>query len=37
LDGAATGPLWLKDDRAASIVDEALRYRDGRVYRLDAF
>jgi REP element-mobilizing transposase RayT len=37
LDGAATGPLWLKEERVASIVDEALRYRDGNVYRLDAF
>ena len=37
LDGAATGPSWLKEDRIAEIVDEALRYRDGKVYRLDAF
>lgn len=37
LDGAATGPLWLKEDRIAAIVDEALRHRDGTVYRLDAF
>ena len=37
LDGAATGPLWLKEERVAEIVDEALRFRDGDVYRLDAF
>src|SRR5262245_25130956 len=37
LDGAATGPLWLKEDRVAAIVDEALRHRDGVVYRLDAY
>lgn len=37
LDGAATGPVWLKEDRIAAIVDEALRHRDGAVYRLDAF
>ncbi len=37
LDGAATGPLWLKEEQVAKIVDEALRYRDGKVYRLDAF
>ncbi|HKQ75019.1 MAG TPA: transposase [Blastocatellia bacterium] len=37
LDGATTGPMWLKEDRVASIVDEALRYRDGVIYRLDAY
>ena len=37
LDGAATGPLWLKEERVAGIVDEALRHRDGVVYRLDAY
>ena len=37
LDGAVTGPLWLKEERLAEIVDEALRVRDGDVYRLDAF
>jgi putative transposase len=37
LDGTKTGPLWLKEERIADIVDEALRYRDGKVYRLDAF
>ncbi len=37
LDGAATGPLWLKEEQVAEIVDEALRYRDGTVYRLDAY
>ena len=37
LDGAATGPLWLKEERIADIVDEAIHYRDDKVYRLDAF
>jgi len=37
LDRAATGPLWLKEDRVAAIVDEALRYRDSEIYRLDAY
>jgi REP element-mobilizing transposase RayT len=37
LDGAVTGPLWLKEGRVAEIVDEALRQRDGTVYRLDAY
>jgi REP element-mobilizing transposase RayT len=37
LDGAATGPLWLKEDLVAAIVDEALHHRDGTIYRLDAF
>ncbi len=32
-----TGPTWLKDERVASIVHEALLHRDERVYRLDAF
>jgi putative transposase len=37
LDGATVGPVWLKDERVASIVAESLHYRHGRVYRLDAF
>ncbi|MGH9835554.1 MAG: transposase [Blastocatellia bacterium] len=37
LDGTATGPLWLYEERIAQIVDEALRHRDGKVYRLDAY
>ena len=37
LDGAATGPSWLKEEPVAEIVDQALRFRDGDVYRLDAF
>ena len=32
-----TGPTWLKDERVAKIVAEALHYRDGKVYRLDAY
>jgi len=31
------GPLWLGEERVAEIVAEALHYRDGKVYRLDAY
>lgn len=37
LDHDTTGPTWLCDDRVAEIVAESLHYRDGKVYRLDAF
>ncbi len=37
LDGATTGPLWLKEEPIAGIVAEALHNRDNLVYRLDAF
>ncbi len=37
LDKAESGPMWLKDERAAAQVAESLRYRDGKVYRLDAY
>lgn len=37
LDNAQLGPLWLKDERIATEVAESLHYRDGKVYRLDAF
>ena len=37
LDGATMGPTWLKAESVAAIVDEALRYRDGTIYRLDAY
>ena len=37
LDGAIEGPVWLSDERVASQVAEALHYRHGKVYRLDAF
>ncbi len=37
LDGATVGPIWLNDERVASRVAESLHYRDGKVYRLDAF
>jgi len=37
LDKAATGPTWLAEDRVAEIVAEALHYRDGKQYRLDAY
>jgi hypothetical protein len=31
------GPVWLKEDRIAEIIIEALHHRDGKVYRLDAY
>ena len=37
MDGSTHGPVWLRDDRIAAQIAESLRYRDGRVYRLDAF
>lgn len=37
LDKAQNGPLWLKNERIAKEVAESLLYRDGKVYRLDAY
>lgn len=37
LHQAACGPTWLREDCVAEIVAEALHYRDGRVYLLDAY
>lgn len=37
LDKADFGPTWLKDERIAKLVAESLHYRDGKVYRLDAY
>ena len=37
LDNAQGGPLWLKDERIAKEMAESLHYRDGKVYRLDAY
>ena len=37
LDNAENGPVWLKDDRIAKEVANSLHYRDGKVYRLDAY
>jgi REP-associated tyrosine transposase len=37
LDNPTTGPTWLRDSRIAGLVSAALHFRDGRVYRLDAF
>jgi putative transposase len=37
LDKGSTGPMWLKDDRVASIVAEAMHYRDGAEYELIAY
>jgi len=37
LDREMCGPIWLKDQRIAAMVVDSLRYRDGKVYRLDAY
>ncbi len=37
LDTAESGPTWLKDERVAKLVADALQWRDGKVYRLDAY
>jgi putative transposase len=37
LDKAAVGPTWLKNNRVAEVVAEALHFRDGKKYRLDAY
>jgi len=37
LDGNSTGPHWLKEPTVASIVKEALHYRDGKEYDLLAY
>ncbi|HEX3228542.1 MAG TPA: hypothetical protein VHQ95_06220 [Pyrinomonadaceae bacterium] len=37
LDGGSYGPTWLKDERIAQQLVDSLHYRDGSVYRLDAF
>ncbi len=37
LDAARSGALWLSDPQVGDLVAEALHYRDGRVYDLDAF
>lgn len=37
LDRAADGPIWLSNHDVAKSVADALHYRDGKHYRLDAF
>jgi REP element-mobilizing transposase RayT len=37
LDKAQSGLRWLQDERAATILAEALHYRDGAEYRHDAY
>jgi putative transposase len=37
LDRADRGPTWLADERIAKVVADALHFRDGKQYRLDAF
>lgn len=37
LDTSSCGPTWLKDPKIASLVFDALQYRDEKVYDLDCF
>lgn len=37
LDAARSGSLWLSDPQVGDLVAEALHYRDGKVYGLDAY
>jgi REP element-mobilizing transposase RayT len=37
LDHAETGPRWLADPRIAELVSESIKFRDGKVFDLDAF
>lgn len=37
LNKAESGPLWLKDKQIAELMVESLKYRDDKVYELDAF
>jgi len=37
LHKAETGPTWLKDDRVAKIVKDAMHFYDEKRYRLDAY
>jgi REP element-mobilizing transposase RayT len=37
LDHPENGPQWLKDHQIAQFVSDAIHYRDGKVYTLDAF
>ncbi len=37
LDRATIGPTWLADARVGGLVADALHFRDGKTYRLDAY
>ncbi|HZS47349.1 MAG TPA: hypothetical protein VFC63_19925 [Blastocatellia bacterium] len=37
LHKSTSGPIWLKDERVAKIVMDALHFFDGKRYRIDAF
>lgn len=37
LDKHTSGPKWLNDERVAKIVEDAIRYRDGKEYELIAY
>lgn len=37
LDSSTYGPHWLTDARVASLISNAIHYRDGKVFTLDAF
>ena len=37
LDHPENGPQWLKEVQIAQLISDAIHYRDGKVYTLDAF
>lgn len=37
LDGAQSGPVWLKDDRIAGLVADAIHYRDSKDFDLHSY
>jgi len=37
LDRCGSGPLWLREDRIAEIVQEAIQYRDGKEFDVHAY
>jgi len=37
LDKILSGPVWLKNEKVASLISEAIHYCDGKKYILDAF
>jgi len=37
LDKILSGPVWLKNEKVASLISEAIHYRDGKKYILDAY
>ena len=37
LDKILSGPVWLKNEKVASLISEAIHYRDGKKYILNAY